>query len=86
MVKLIGPRRLTEGDWLDRDVKVGRHLIRANVHGLSAKDIEKLRKAGKKVWIKEGIPFVPTFLIALLMVLFLAVSGFDFLSWAGFLF
>ena len=36
--------------------------------GLDMKDIEFIRKARKKVWIKEGIPFVPTFFFSIVFV------------------
>jgi hypothetical protein len=76
MIKLVKPADLTEGDWLEADIKVGNGWIRKSVHGLNVDDILKLRKANKNVLIKEGIPFVPAFLIAfLLMVFFYAISG-----------
>lgn len=79
MIKLVDAGRLTEGDWLVSDIKLGRALIKKTVHGLSLEDIRRLRKAGKKVLIKEGIPFTPAILISfLVMVFFLAVLGFDF--------
>ena len=78
MIKLVSPSKLTEGDWLVEDVKLNRGVIKKNVHGLSAEDIIKLKKYGKKVLIMEGIPFTPAFLIAFLfMVFFWAVLGFD---------
>lgn len=80
MIKLVSPSLLSEGDWLVGDVKLGGgRIIRKTVHGLTAEDVVKLRKAGKKVLIKEGIPFTPAFLIAfLIMVFFLTILGFDF--------
>lgn len=54
---------LTEGDWLERDVRVNNKWVRKSVHGLSESEIKMLRNANKSVWIKEGIPFVPAFLI-----------------------
>ena len=70
MIKLISPKKLTEGDWLERDVRIGNKFIKKSVHGLSKKDIEFLKKIKKKVWIKEGIPFSPAFLIAFLIMVF----------------
>jgi len=79
MIKLISADKLTEGDWLEHDIRVGGHIIKKSVHGLSLQEIKMLRKAGKKALIKEGIPFVPAFLIAfLVMVLFFSVLGLDF--------
>jgi Flp pilus assembly protein protease CpaA len=81
MIKEYNPNKLTEGDWLARDVKVGSKYIRMSVNGLTQKDIQLLIKARKKVMIKEGIPFVPAFLITfILMVLFFVLKGQDYLS------
>lgn len=71
MIKLKKPGELTEGDWLERDVKVGRRTIRKSVHGLSRKDIALLKKARKKVWVKDGVPFTPAFLIAFAVIVVL---------------
>ena len=74
MIKLISPFDLTEGDWLEQDLKVGNKTIRKSVHGLSLRDIELLKKYKRRVLIKEGIPFVPAFLISfVIMVFFLVV-------------
>ena len=70
MIKLVSPLKLREGDWLVSDVKLGSKVIKKDVHGLSLSDIEKLRKAGKSVLIKKGIPFTPAFLIAFLVMVF----------------
>ncbi len=69
-VKTISARKLTEGDWLVRDVKVRNKFVRAGFQGLTKKDIKILQKANKKVQIKQGIPFVPVFLIAFLLTIF----------------
>ncbi|MEK6846718.1 MAG: prepilin peptidase [Nanoarchaeota archaeon] len=68
MIKLTSPDRLTEGDWLVSDVRVGKKFIKKTVHGLGYDDILLLRKYGKKVLIKSGVPFAPVFLITLLFV------------------
>ena len=78
MIKLVSPNKLTEGDWLVDDIRLNGRVIRKAVHGLSIEDIAKLKKAGKKVLVKEGIPFVPAFLLAfLIMVFFWGVLGLD---------
>ncbi|MDP3881497.1 MAG: A24 family peptidase [Nanoarchaeota archaeon] len=64
------PKDLREGDWLERDVRIGKNWIKKSVHGLSLDEIKILREARKKVWIREGIPFIPAFLIAFLAMLF----------------
>lgn len=71
MIVLTTPDKLTEGDWTINDVKVGSKMVKKTIHGLTYRDIMLLRKYNKSVKIKQGVPFVPAFLIALLsMVLF----------------
>jgi len=70
MIREVSGFELREGDWLVEDVKVGRRVVKANWDGLSLDDIELLRKE-KRVMIKEGLPFVPAFLIAFLGYVFL---------------
>lgn len=70
-ITLVDARKLTEGDWLVKDVKLRRGLVmRANVHGLNLKEIELLRKMKKKVLIKSGVPFAPSFLLAFAIMVF----------------
>lgn len=76
MLVLTNPKELTEGDWLERSIKIGNKTIKKTVHGLSLEEIKLLKKHKKKVLIKQGIPFVPAFLITLiLMVSFFLTSG-----------
>lgn len=77
MVKKLKATELTEGDWLYKDVKVGKKIIKANWEGLSKKDIELLKKKNKFVVVRYGIPFVPVFLISYLILLFLWNKGFS---------
>ena len=70
MYKLVEPSRLTEGDWIVKDVFVNKHYITGPKDlGIDKKQIKKLielynKKKVGKILIKEGIPFVPSFLIA----------------------
>jgi Flp pilus assembly protein protease CpaA len=74
MVKRVEPTKLTEGDWILGDIRINKNMIiKKTVHGLSLSDIKKLRKANKAVLVKEGIPFVPSFLIALLVMVYASV-------------
>src|SRR3989338_8767703 len=74
MVVLRSPGSLEPGEWLQGKVKVNGKWIVPNMHGISWKEIQALRKSGKKVWVKEGIAFTPSFLIVqLVMVFFWAV-------------
>ena len=70
MIKLVSPKKLTEGDWIMGDIKLNREVVKKTIHGLSAEDIARLRKAGKMVLVKEGIPFTPAFLLAFLIMVF----------------
>lgn len=77
MVKEVSGNKLREGDWLVEDVSIGGKIVKSNWDGLSLDDLKLLKKK-KKVKIKEGLPFVPAFLIAFLMYVFLKdwFSGF----------
>ncbi len=87
MIKLTSPDKLTEGDWLEKEVRLGKRLISRSVHGLTLEEIGLLRKAKKKVYIKEGIPFVPAFFIALVFTaLFFLILRLDFQTIFWFLF
>ncbi len=69
MIKIYNYNKLTEGDWLVKDVVISRGLtIKRTVHGLTLKDIKLLKKYRKNVLIKEGIPFVPAFLLTLIVL------------------
>jgi len=71
MVKSVNVTALTEGDWLSKDVKInGKVILKSSKTGISSEDISKLKKNKiKEVIIKEGIPFVPSFLIAYLLTI-----------------
>ena len=73
MYKLVEPNKLTEGDWIVNDVYVGkRYICGPKDLGIEKKQIKKLvelHRKGKvrKILIKEGIPFVPSFLVAFIV-------------------
>ena len=75
MLKYVTPKQLTEGDWIAKDVKIsGKYVTGPKDLGIEKKQIRKLiefYKKGKvkKVLIKEGIPFVPSFVIAYVVTL-----------------
>ncbi|MEM4336458.1 MAG: A24 family peptidase [Candidatus Woesearchaeota archaeon] len=66
MLKEVSPAKLTEGDWIAKDVFVkGKRICGPKDLGISAEQIEMLKKSKiKKVLMKEGIPFIPSFLIS----------------------
>ncbi len=71
MIKKIPVKSLTEGDWLAEEVKKGKKVIlRPNKTGLTTKQIKMLINYHIK-WVKvrQGIPFVPSFLISYLALL-----------------
>ncbi|MBW2964451.1 A24 family peptidase [Candidatus Woesearchaeota archaeon] len=73
MIKWVEPEDLTEGDWVVEDVIVGKKRICGPKDlGLEMSQIKRLKRLKaqgkiKKVLIKYGIPFVPSFLIAFLV-------------------
>ena len=70
MIKLMKPSELTEGDWIVDEMKIGRRAIKPRFSGLDKNEILILKKRNKRVIIKQGIPFVPVFFIALLLSFF----------------
>jgi len=62
-------KELTEGDWLVEDVRVNKKIIKPSADGLTKKDILLIKKSGKKVLVLDGMPFVPVFLISLIVSL-----------------
>ncbi len=78
MVRTVSGKDLREGDWLVKDVAVGRKVVRVDWDGLSLEDLE-LMKNLKKVKIKGGLPFVPAFLIAFFLYTFWRVKFLEFL-------
>lgn len=81
MIKFVKPNQLTEGDWIVNDIKVrGKYVTGPKELGITKEQIAVLKKARlKKVLIKEGIPFVPSFLIAYLVTFLVLDYGFNFL-------
>lgn len=75
MIQLVSPEKLTEGDWIERDISVNGKVIKKNFAGLKFDEILLLRKSGKKVLIKTGVPFAPAFLFALSFFLILRYSS-----------
>ena len=72
MVKSVLPKEVTEGDWLYEDIMVGGKKIKSNWEGVSEKELKLIqRKCKKKILIKYGIPFTPSFLLGFLGILFL---------------
>jgi hypothetical protein len=72
---MIPVEKLTEGDWIVKDVIVGgKRICGPKDLGISKPQIEvllKLKQKGKirKILVKEGMPFVPVFLISFVISL-----------------
>ncbi len=75
MIKLVEPEKLTEGDWIAKDIIVsGKRITGPKDLGITKAQIEKLirlkrDKKVNKILIKEGIPFVPSFLLAFVVTI-----------------
>ena len=75
MLKYVEPQKLTEGDWIVKDIKInGKYITGPKDLGIAKKQINELvmlYKKGKirKVLMKIGIPFVPSFFIAFVVTL-----------------
>jgi Flp pilus assembly protein protease CpaA len=81
MVKDILVNKLTEGDWIYKDVYIGKKKIAGPKDlGISREQIELLKRYARKgkiktVTIKEGIPFIPAFLVAFSVTILLWYLG-----------
>ncbi|MFC1768358.1 prepilin peptidase [Nanoarchaeota archaeon] len=69
MKKYIEPAKLTEGDWVAKDVIIrGKRVCGPKDLGINKEQIKKLKILKvKKILIKEGIPFVPSFFLAFIV-------------------
>ncbi len=73
LIKNIDIENLTEGDWLAKDVKLNNKLILSKkITEIEKKHIQLLKRYKiKKVLIKQGIPFIPSFLLSVIISLIL---------------
>jgi len=78
MIREVSGKDLREGDWLVSDMKVKNKIICADWEGLSLENI-KLLKNRRKIKIKDGLPFVPAFLIAFIFYVLLKDWAIGFL-------
>ena len=73
--RFVEPDKLTEGDWIVREIHAdGRYVCGPKDLGIEKPQIKKLielkkRNKVKKILIKEGIPFVPSFLLTFIATL-----------------
>lgn len=91
MMKLVPVSKLTVGDWTQTKIKIGKKIIKPNWQGLSSEELMIIQKyykrnkkfKNKKVLVKQGIPFVPVFLIAFILVVlwYYGVLGFTLIGY-----
>ena len=71
MLKRLTPERLTPGDWIAEEVKIkGKLICGPKDLGITKEQIDQLlkhRNQVRSVLVKEGVPFVPSFLIAFIL-------------------
>mgnify|MGYP001602200933 FL=1 len=69
MFKKIPVKKLTEGDWINKNIYYKNKLIyNKNSPGITKLQIVLIKKTKlKDVIVKEGVPFIPSFLIAFLI-------------------
>lgn len=74
MIRSAKPSELLEGDWIVKDVMVkGKRIAGPKDLGITKWQISELKRLSKKrkikILVKDGIPFVPSFLIAYVLTL-----------------
>jgi len=75
MIKWVKPAEVTEGDWIAQDIIVAKKRISGPEDlGISLEQLALLQKLAhqgkvKRVLVKYGIPFVPSFLMGLILAL-----------------
>ncbi len=82
-VKQRAVKDIVEGDWMVEEVKKGKKvLVPATPSGLTREQIAILKEHKvKEVTIKEGIPFVPSFLIAYLVTWYITHNNISVFFW-----
>ena len=70
MIQKVSVNNLTEGDWIAENIYHNNKLI-LNKHnlGLTKKQITMIKKYKKEILVKTGIPFVPSFLVTIIISL-----------------
>ncbi len=71
MYRTVSPELLTEGDWIAKPVSYkGKYLCGPKDLGITKRQIKELMRLKiKSVLVRDGVPFVPSFLIAFLLSL-----------------
>jgi len=71
MVVMLPPSKVTEGDWIDKEIRhKGKYITGPKDLGISKAQIALLKKYKiSKIAVKVGIPFIPSFLIGFIITL-----------------
>ncbi len=72
MIKPMHVSKLTEGEWVRKEVKINGKVICGPKDrlGISTEQIKTLKKHGvKTVLVKKGIPFIPGFLLGYIIII-----------------
>ncbi|HKZ49639.1 MAG TPA: A24 family peptidase [Candidatus Nanoarchaeia archaeon] len=74
LVKRIKPSQLVEGDWITKEISADKYHYKPKKSGVTKEEIIaliKMENAGKikEVEVKDGLPYLPAFLIALIVTL-----------------
>lgn len=77
MVKKTNTQKLTEGDWLYKNLIIGKKTIRADWNGLTRSNIKDIKKKFKTIRIRQGIPFTPVFLFSFIIFAVVNILGID---------
>ena len=81
LTKKISTKELKEGDWLYKEVRLKNGMIiKAKFDGVTKEEIKKIIKNQNQVIIRDGIAFVPAFLIAYIIMAILWYSGWSLLT------
>lgn len=65
-------KKLDEGDWILKDIKIKNYLVKKTPIGISKEDIRILQSSNlKTIKIKDGIPFLVSFFLAFIITVIL---------------
>ncbi len=62
---------LQEGDWLVEKTTVEKRVLKPSAEGLSKEDILLIKRSGKQVLIRDGVAYIPVFLLSVVVSLLL---------------
>jgi Flp pilus assembly protein protease CpaA len=86
LVNNVSTKNLEEGDWLYKDLKVGKNTIKSSWHGLTKNQIKTIQKKFNKIQVRQGIPFIPVFFFSFLILVYIYFQNFELINLFGNLF